>query len=293
MASPTINTEWTADLQYDATASDVETALEALPSITGVTVWGSPTTQFIIIFNTAPQAGANIVPLLIGYPSSGLPLAPPTAKMKVREMYQGVSGVTNTPIHQIRIEGTPTGGAYRLGYQSITTPHTELQIAMMWVDTVLRGDAVIEKLIEPGQYPSPNYISYIAAERLPFLGVNVLPSGVEIVPADWETGFVYAQAKSSDYSASISGERAWSTVFLSIEMQAKTNRYDKRLQAGGIQIDNLFNQKQGEVVTVGGTTYGTILSCDRVSEINTSSVNSKSETIYRKGGVFEIDVKKA
>lgn len=293
MANPVIGaTEWTTNLAHDATQADVQNALNALPSVSGVTVFKIGDVYHIFFPVTSPLAGENIVPFLVGYPTSGTMV---DVTIEIKELYPGASGVALTPYYQMRFGGTPsTGTSFRLGYQPITTPRTELQIAMMWVDDVLRNDTVINALIEPAQYGSmPAYTTYIAADRLPYIDVNVTPSGVELNYTKWVTGFVYAQAKSSDYSASISGARAWSTVFLSIEMQAKTSRYDKRLQAGGLQIDNLFNQKQGEVVTIGGTTYGTILSSDRVSEINTSSVNSKSEAIYRQGGVFEIDVKKA
>lgn len=271
--------ETTGGIAYNATAAQVETALEALTSITGVTVFKHASDDiWWVFFDTAPQAGTDVVPLV---PISSLTGGSPT--VTVIERRRGRTGVN--AMQEIRVQGA-TGGTFTLSYQEITTNLTELQIAMLWIDTVFRANTDIANLINPSRE------EYIAPDRLPFIDVAVVGSAVELKPSTWQTGFVYGQVQSSDCTPHISGERVFSTVHVSVEMQCKAGRYDQRLQAGGLLIDELFNQKKQITVSSGGTTYGTIVSCDRVSEINTSAVNSNGTPIYRKGGVFEIDVEK-
>lgn len=281
MADPTVSTvEWTGDIAYNAAASAVDTALETLTSISGVLVGGSAG-NYIVLFNSAPQAGTDIVSLI----PDAANLTGTTPEVQVIERQRGRAGVN--PIHEVRVIGA-TGGSFKLGYQTITTLLTELQIAMLWIDTVLRGNTQIQNLVQPWK------ATYISPDRLPYNDVNDLGGGsIEIVPSAWQLGIVYAQAKSSDFAPRISGERVWSEVHLAIEVQGKMGRYDPRLQAGGILIDNLFNEQREQEVSVGGTTYGTVRASDRVSEINTSAVDSSGRSIYRKGGVFEMDIKKA
>lgn len=279
MALPVVSpVEWTEDIPFSASPSDVRRSLLALDGISSVAVAGD-IHNYVVVFDIPSQVGTEIVPLI---PMIGR-LKGRSPDIRVSEQQRGMVGVL-PPIFHVKVIGT-TGGSFRLGYQTISSPPSEVTIAMIWIYEVLRNHTTIKNLIQPW------HLSYIAADRLPVTGTNVLDGGtVEMVPALWQTGIVYSLVNSSDFTPHVGGLRSSSTVFVAVEMQAKTGRYDQRLQAGSIVIDSLFNEARERVVSVDGVTYGIIRASDRVSEINTSTMDKDGRETFSKGGVFEIDV---
>jgi hypothetical protein len=272
--------EWTDAIPFSASPSDVRRALLSLEGISSVSVAGS-IHNYVIVFDIPSHGGVEIVPLIPLIEG----LKGRTPDIRVTEQQRGMVGVFH-PVFNVKVIGA-TGGSFRLGYQTITSPITEASIAMTWVYESLRNNTTIKNLIQPWN------LSYIAVDRLPVTGMNVLDGGtVEMVPTLWQTGIVYSLVNSSDLTPHVGGLRSSSTVFVSIEMQAKTGRYDQRLQAGAIVIDSLFNEVRERVISVDGVTYGIVRASDRVSEINTSTMDKDGRETFGKGGIFEIDVEK-
>jgi hypothetical protein len=132
----TYDGEETAPIDWDATAAEVDAALEALPNIGAgdVTCTGGPLpgTAVTVTF-TAGLSGTNVDAMTV---DDSL-LTIPTPAVAVVETTPGDTGVNE--VQTISITGTPDGGTFTLTYDDQTTTALDFDSTAAEIDTALEA----------------------------------------------------------------------------------------------------------------------------------------------------------
>jgi hypothetical protein len=251
----------TADIAQNATGAEVQAALELLAPLTGnvsvnqVSV-GNP--RIYQIEYVGGLAGTDVAPLFPTATAGGF------IQLQVNTITEGRAG-TNA-VHELRVQPT-LGSTYTLSYLDITALGHEMQMALDWVESVLRGDT---------GGPDGGIADLPGIEYW----TESLPSPPPVLSALW--------GRNTDADIHFVGNiRAGARCLVNIEVVAQANDYDPRTRYGGERIDELFHGVSN--VAISG---GLIRSCKRLTQIAMSDTAPTGEQLFRAGGIFEIIVQR-
>jgi hypothetical protein len=252
----------TADIAQNADGATIQAALEALAPLTGnvsVTPAGvSPSTPLAYQIEFINGLAVTTV----------APLFPEVANgnfdvLQVNTITKGGVGVNEVQELRVKRGGVVPGDTYTLTYQAITAVGHEMQMALDWVESVLRGDTT-----GIGRLPGIEYWT------------ESLPSPPPVVSVLW--------GRNTDADIHFVGNiRAGARCLVNIEVVAQANDYDPRTRYGGERIDELFHGVSNDVIP-----GGLIRSCKRLTQIAMSDTAPTGEQLFRAGGIFEIIVQR-
>jgi hypothetical protein len=262
-----ISTATTADIAFNAPATgtgSIQAALEAQAPLTGnVSVTPAGTAGVERIYNVVfvGALGNTYLPPLVGVSS----LTGFGATLQVNVLTPG--DATNNAVQELRVGGT--GGTYTLSYLDITALGHEMQMALDWVESVLRGDTSGLASIPGIQYWTES-----------------LPSPPPALSVLW--------GRNTDADIHFVGNiRAGARCLVNIEVVAQANDYDQRTRYGGERIDELFHGVSNVVIPNPSNPGGLIRSCKRLTQIAMSDTAPTGEQLFRAGGIFEIIVQRS
>jgi hypothetical protein len=260
----------TTALDHDASAADVQAALEALtPIAAGDVVVASSVTgvnrRWTITFQNN-LGGQPIEPMTITPTLTGLG---PTASIGTTTEGSMV-GPTNE-VQEVRIDGA-TGGSWTLTYAELTGRKLEQRIAMDWLKYVISNDTPLNTGINGQCYlqkiPINHQAAIIAGLRHPYFIVITPVSNKDLM--------------------AMGGERILASHFLAIKVmspEAEPSQLSDLLQS---RLDELFAPVLNEEDPTGD---GWILTCSRDSQLNTSETDSAGQDWCHAGIVVEVNVR--
>lgn len=229
-----ITTQETAALTHDASAADVQTALEALVGAGNVSVvkddW-----EYTITFIGDLQ-GIDIPPVRVRHTFVG------SHRVNVDVTYKQVGGNGENTIQRVTINGNPRGGHFWITYTSLQGYYPELAVAIAYFGNRLRKDPVLTTIIEP------EHIQH-AASLATTTGEAPYPSVMLLYQESGSTNVV-----------SLGGRIQWATTSITTRIVFEGMRASRTMQLLQQRVREVMHATEGDVLD------GYVISCIEESQ---------------------------
>lgn len=255
-----VTSETTTALAWNATAAQVQAALEALPSIAlgdvAVVYNGSPAGGWTVTFqgNLANQDIAPVVPTV----------APPHV-MSVAEVVKGGSGTNEQQRVHWGVLLAPLNPTFTLTVSTLVADVPEEHMALRWVGETLSNDVVLQALV----------------------GTAIHPDSVPGTHPSLAIAYSY-QVVGQDDKGQGDVPRAGVMLKMTVRSTYKGSTYPKALEAVAQRVQELLDSQR---VTTTYDTTTAYITCDR-EQVTTAQEETATDTYMHNIQVFDIFVQR-
>jgi hypothetical protein len=256
-----VTSETTAPLAYDATAVQVQAALEALPSIAlgdvAVVYNGSPAGGWNITFQGA-LANQDIAPVV--------PTVAPPHAMSVAEVVKGGSGTNEQQRVYWATLLAPLNPTFTLSVLTVSADVPEESMLLRWLGETLESDAILTTLTGGNVYyageqtvPPPLSVTYDLA-----LANIAIPGG-------------YFSTGGKDEKGQGNVPRAGVQFKATVRSTYEGSTYPKALEAVALRVQELLDLQR---VTTTYDTTTAYITCDREEVLVTPEETATDKYIH-------------